>query len=173
MQISHQTRISLHITSNTQSPPPLQNPTTNPILPPPAHPSPHPKPSHPLTSKHYQSSLPPCLPCIAACLCLNASASPPAILPPLSLAPPLSTPLPLYPLSLAESGAGAGFLLVGGAGAGAFARPFAGRAGGGGGGGGAERTSSRYAEGAQPVALLSRREASHQPVMYPLVSTAS
>jgi len=89
----------------------------------------------------YQSSSPLCLPCIAACLCLNASASPPAMLPLLSLAPPLSTeltPLPLYPLSLAESGAGAGLRPAGrlAGGAGGLALPLAGRAGGAGGGGG-------------------------------------
>jgi hypothetical protein len=103
------------------------------------------------------------LPCIAACLCLNASANPPAILPLLSRAPPLSTPLPLYPLSLAGSGAGLRPTgrLVGGAGG--FGFPLAGRAGGAGGGGGLCAISSRYAEGTQPETDLSRREASHQP----------
>lgn len=105
------------------------------------------------------------LPCIAICRALSASANPPAILPLLSRAP-VSLALPEYPLSLlALSGAGlrAAGLLAGGAGG--FGLPFAGRAGGGGGGAGALLTtcSSRYALGAQPEALLSRREASHQP----------
>lgn len=126
-----------------------------------------------LTSSPHQSSSPRCLPCIAACLCLNASANPPAILPLLSLAPPPSTeltPLPLYPLSRAESpGLGAGFLPAGrlAGGAGGLGLPLAGRAGGAGGGGGGAGlcwTSSRYADGAQPDADLSRREANHQPV---------
>lgn len=103
---------------------------------------------------------------MAACLCLNASASPPAMLPLLSLAP---VSLPLYPLSLAESPLVATGLRPAGrlaGGAGGFGLPFAGRAGAGGGGGGAGArctTSSRYAEGAHPEADLSRRDASHHP----------
>jgi hypothetical protein len=46
-------------------------------------------PSHPSV---YRSSFP--LPCIAACLCLNASAKPPAMLPLLSRAP-VPSPLPV------------------------------------------------------------------------------
>jgi hypothetical protein len=94
-------------------------------------------PSHPSV---YRSSFP--LPCIAACLCLNASAKPPAMLPLLSRAPVPSpllsselTPLPLYPLSLA--GLGAGFLPAGrlAGGAGGFGLP--------GGGGGTALCSER------------------------------
>ena len=99
----------------------------------------------------YQSSS--CfLPCMAACLCLSASASPPAILPLLSLALSIVLPpLPLYPLSRAESPLTA-FLAAGrlAGGAGGFglppAAPLIGRAGGAGGGGGAATrwtTSSR------------------------------
>lgn len=113
----------------------------------------------------YQSSSA-FFPCIAACLCLSASARPPAILPLLSRAP---TSLPLYPLSLAESPFPATGLRPAGrlaGGAGGFGFPFAGLAGAGGGGGGAGdrcTTSSRYADGAHPEADLSSREASHQP----------
>jgi hypothetical protein len=82
-------------------------------------------------------------------------------------------PLPLYPLSRPESPLTA-FLAAGrlAGGAGGLGLPFAGRAGGAGGGGGAAArwtTSSRYAEGAQPEADLSRRDASHQPVTCSLV----
>jgi hypothetical protein len=114
----------------------------------------------------HQFSSPFGFPCIAACLCLSASARPPAILPPLSLTlvptPLLSTeltPLPLYPLSRAESpGLGAGFLPTGrlAGGAGGLGLPFVGpgRADG--------------AEGAQPDTDLSRRAASHQPAQVKL-----
>ena len=123
----------------------------------------------------HQSSSGLFFPCMASCLCLNASASPPAMLPLLSLGPPspltMLAPLPLYPESLAESSFTA-FLAAGrfAGGAGGFAFPFvgvglAGGAGGGGGGAGARwMTSSRYAEGAQPLAVLSSREASHHPI---------
>ncbi len=122
----------------------------------------------------YQSSSSsfPCLPLIALCRALKASASPPARLPPpilFGVARPESVPLPvprLIPLSLAGDAAGfraAGTgLLAGGAGGVGFAFaptggaegrvwPLAttgvgtargGAAGGGGGGGGAARTCS-------------------------------
>lgn len=96
-------------------------------------------PTMALNNQIYQSSSA-FRPCIAACLCLNASASPPAMLPLLSLALSMVLPpLPLYPLSLPESPLTA-FLAAGrlAGGAGGLGLPFAGRAGGAGGGGGAD-----------------------------------
>lgn len=118
---------------------------------------------------HHSS--PPCfLPCIAACRCRSASASPPAMLPLLSRGP-ASFALPEYPLSR-ESGAG--FLPAGrlAGGAGGLALPFAGRAGGAGGGGGGAgllTCSSRYALGAHPEEDLSRRDASHHPAFCQMI----
>jgi hypothetical protein len=130
------------------------------------------KPATMLHAHHHQSSSPAFLPCIAAWRCLNASASPPAMLPLLSRGPAstlLLAPLPEYPLSraaLPRAGFFAAGRFAGGVGAGGLARspPFAaGRAGGAGGGAGLCTISSTYADGAHPEADLSSRCASHHP----------
>ena len=130
--------------------------------------------------KNYHSSSSSFFPVIAASLCRNASARPPARPLPLSLGvlvpvPALLLP-PEYPLSLGAGG-GAGLLplaagrFAGGAGGAGFAlAPFvvdsdrAAGAGGGGGGAGAALCSSKYAEGTHPEADPSCLLPSHHPL---------
>jgi hypothetical protein len=146
----------------------------------------HHTPSYPQTiiticSVSHQSSSSSLPFCMADCLCLNASASPPARLGAGLLVPlPLPLEVTLIPESLGAGG-GAGFFpmgrLAGGAG-GPFlpATPLVrgaplviglgttrGAAGGGGGGATCLTSSFRYAEGAQPCVAVPGFLASHQP----------